>query len=1368
MNWKHWNRRGNAFRHAVSHVLLWTSFSLMVISPQVSLGQESTAFQPYKIRHGEAAMIAKRVEAVLQPGSEVLPDPANNRILVRATQGELAQVQQVIQTLDQPSISQSTTQLSEAADTVMRSYPVRSEQLEQIGNQLRQRFANDADTKIGIDSRNSRILVQGTAQVQDQVMGLLAPNRQNRPAPRSTSTTNRAPRRSSAPRPLSGQQGSDSVRLKQISWQQLVSAFQGMTPNKLTLRQDDQSNSLLLALPSKQGQTNMQINPDTNSVTLDGPVELVQSWTKAAQVLDQMGTEGNLRPRMVPIENVSPETISRAVYVLQNALNQQQAETDVRWSGDLLGIKAPDEGRTNTGFTAIQSADGSNQLAFQNQPPNGTTPDAANPANADNAPGQEPIGVEGGMTGPVSIEYVEGMDALIIKGRPQDVERIMGIVEQLEAIAEETQPDIQIVPLQHVNSTSMAELVTQLNSSALEVRQGPVNITALVKPNALLLIGRPEGVKSTIDLITRLDQPVAPESQFNTFRLKHMPATTAQQTVQTFFEERGGLGPRIQVEADFRTNSLIVYASPRDMAEVGYLLEKIDVDESEAVSEVRVFKLQNALAEEVAPVLQNTLQSQGGDTTGAQGGGAGQGAAPGAAPAGNAAGNAAGGQAGSRSAMLRMAVIDAAGKRLLKSGILTDVRVSADTRANSLVVTAPPESMDLIAALVKQLDQLPTAESAIKVFTIVNGDASTLVTMLNQLFGQATATGGVQGQQPNFQTAGGADGSLVPMRFTMDIRTNSIIATGSNADLAVVEAILLRLDQDDVSNRIQRVYRLLNAPAQDVATAINSYLQNERVVRQSLQGAISSVEVIEREVIVVAETVSNSLIISSTPRYFQQVAEIIAELDARPPMVMVQVVIAQVDLNNVEELGVELGIQDSLLFDRSVVTGGVADPGFNFNNQALGNALTNPAGLVNGDNVAGQALSNFAVGRSGDLGYGGLVLSASNESVSVLIRALQETRRLDVLSRPQIMTLNNQPAYILVGQRVPRITSSQIVQAGTINNTDLENVGLSLGVTPRISPDGLVVMEIDAEKSELAPESQGIPISINANGDVIRSPIINATAAQTTVSARSGQTIVLGGLITKTRSLTDRRVPFLGDLPLLGPLFRYDNTTERRTELLIIMTPYIVQKPEDAEWLNQIESQRMSWCLADVADIHGPGHHGLTSKCGSDAYLETEVVYPDRSPGAMPMEYEIDNSGSVGSGLYEVMPQFEPGETAPEPTFIGPQASIGRGTSGTSEPSEKSPRLFGWKSIKNLKLKLGKDKKDEPAEDTLLDTEVADYRTRGDQSSDRVTAASYSRVRGADDQVMSSGYLRQTEVNHVKRRPEYSDPWNTTPGTSRR
>jgi general secretion pathway protein D len=174
------------------------------------------------------------------------------------------------------------------------------------------------------------------------------------------------------------------------------------------------------------------------------------------------------------------------------------------------------------------------------------------------------------------------------------------------------------------------------------------------------------------------------------------------------------------------------------------------------------------------------------------------------------------------------------------------------------------------------------------------------------------------------------------------------------------------------------------------------------------------------------------------------------------------------------------------------------------------------------------------------------------------------------------------------------------------------DVGVLLGVTPRISPgDGLVVMEIDASRSEVGPEEQGTPVAVS-EGQIIRSPRIERTYAQTTVSAMSGQTVVLGGLIAKSKEELHRKVPLLGDIPLLGRLFRYDSISCTRTELMIIMTPHIVRNEADADAIKQTEAARMSWCLSDVVSIHGDG--GLRGRRDDWTDAETQVVYPDMKP----------------------------------------------------------------------------------------------------------------------------------------------------------
>jgi len=184
------------------------------------------------------------------------------------------------------------------------------------------------------------------------------------------------------------------------------------------------------------------------------------------------------------------------------------------------------------------------------------------------------------------------------------------------------------------------------------------------------------------------------------------------------------------------------------------------------------------------------------------------------------------------------------------------------------------------------------------------------------------------------------------------------------------------------------------------------------------------------------------------------------------------------------------------------------------------------------------------------------------------------------------------------------------------NNVQDVQTGLILRIQPLINDDGVIVMDIDAERSALGSDLAGTVIGTDQNGNPIRSPPINRTTAQTTISAKSGQTVVFAGLMTSTKSTTERKVPYIGDVPVLGNLFRFDSNTTQRTELLIIMTPHIIADDEDYEAIKMMESQRMTWCLGDVASLHG--EVGLMSNGCLFCQNEVPVFYPDLDPFGVP------------------------------------------------------------------------------------------------------------------------------------------------------
>ena len=864
--------------------------------------------------------------------------------------------------------------------------------------------------------------------------------------------------------------------------------------------------------------------------------------------------------------------------------------------------------------------------------PNPAPSDPSQPIQTPSLPLQQFEGVQ--------VEMLPEIDAIILRGRDQQLNDLAEIIKQLDEASRLIQPEIEVIPLEHINSDSVAKLILETQEKLVGTRQGRVTVKAIVKPNALLVIGWGEAIKAARELVMKLDQPVEPNSQFAVFQLQHADASELQTQLKGFFTSRQGLGPVIQSMVDDRTNAVVVNASPRDVQEIRLLIEKLDVPRGSSMQQARVFQIRNGLAADIAEALTKALTAP---TTG-------------------------------KSSSVQL--LDQEGRPLVTSGILGTSQITVNDRSNTIIAKSSPENLPLIEKLIEQLDT-PGQVAKIKIFPVKNGDAGALVETLRALLPtQAPGTPGTS------QLSSAPDESaLLPLRFTVDARGNNIMVVGSDGDLKIVEALIVRLDESDTMQRKSTVYQLKNSPAVDVALAINEFLRSKRVVENASPGSNNPFEQLEKEVVVVPEPVQNKLILSATPRYYDEISRLIEQLDEQPPQVMIQVLIAEITLGDTDEFGAEVGLQNSVLFDRSllgtlltrtntvttstpagVVTSTAQEivaasntPGFNFNsNDPLGNSGSSKA-LSSSGQVGSQGISNFSVGRTNeDLGFGGLVLSASSENVSFLLRALQDSRRLEVLSRPQVLTLDNQQAFIQVGQRVPRIVSSIINQNGAQNNVALENVGLIIGVTPRISPEGNVVMEIDAEKSKLGPESEGIPVSISAGGSVIRSPRVDTITAQATVSAADGETIILGGLIARSTRTEHRQVPWLGDIPVLKYLFSYDFKQLQRTELVIIMTPHVVRSQGDMERLKQAEFARMSWCEADVFDIHGDVYPSTNMTSEMMDRDDWEVVYPDVDPRGRP---EPISESSRETHLNAPSPNNRSprnSESVPPPTKLAP------------------------------------------------------------------------------------------------------------------
>jgi general secretion pathway protein D len=1145
-------------------------------APATAWAQSSTVTeQHYPLQHRPLSEALQLIEPLLAdyPDCQLGIDSSQQRLRLRGPQWAHDIVQQTLDAFDRPVPQTSSTPRQ------LVIYPTGgANPLQQAQQRLREQFA-PGQVAISADQQSGWLYVRATPDQHRAIQQWLPP--QSDRSPRPNSPPNTAANQLPASRAAADEQAIERrfVPVPPGQSQVLRQRLMQLIGDRLSVSSRDPQQMRLET--ASGGLTIRWDGPAGGEMLVEGPRHLVAQWTRLIDSLSRSGLEGDGQRQQVLI--LQRQAQPRLQQILDAPAvgrpGPRPNDTEARRSGSRLPVQP-------VLFSRVQEG------SLSGQPPADAGLDDAGLGDA----GRRPPQFEG-----IEIEMLPDLDAIILRGRDAELDELADIIRQLEEISRQTRPEIELLYLRHTGSQRLAELITQTQTDYIGLRQGRATIRPLAKPNALLLIGWGEAVEAIKELVEKLDQPVAPETQFAVIRLQHAVATTVQQTLQGFFANRGDLGPLIQSSADTRTNSIIVHAAPRDMQEVRRLIEQIDVPNTGRVQRAKVIPIVNALAADVAATLTQTIT----------------GAAPGQA-----------------AASIELLIGSETDPELI-SGILENTQITVNARNNSLIVSTPPKNLPLIEALIEQLDQ-PGETAKIKIFPIEYGDATSLVETLQALIPSQIGS-------PTSLQLGSAPGesSLAPLRFTVDARSNSIIATGSDGDLRIVEALVFRLDESDTLQRRNTVYQLKNSPAVDVALAINEFLLNQRLVEQAGPGTVNPFQRLEKEVVVVPEPVANKLILSATNRYYNEILDLIERLDEQPAQVMIQVLIAEVTLSDAEEFGVELGIQDSVLFDRSLLgdlvtvtqsqqtstpSGIVTDtsdliiaadnqPGFNFNNLLpLGNSGSNKA-LENARRVGGQGLSNFDVGRgNAELGFGGLVLSASSANLSILLRALQESRRMEVLSRPQILTLDNQPAFIQVGQRYARVTGASVGINGQQTSVEEDNVGLIVGVTPRINPEGNVVIEIDAEKSELGPESEGIPVAVSLDGTPIRSPRVDTATAQATVSAASGETIVLGGLITRSRRTINRKVPLLGDLPVLKHLFRYDFESNRRTELLIILTPHVIRSMEDAERLKQTEIARMNWCAADVYKIHGDLTSAPQLGTGLTDQGDWEVIYPAVDP----------------------------------------------------------------------------------------------------------------------------------------------------------
>lgn len=465
---------------------------------------------------------------------------------------------------------------------------------------------------------------------------------------------------------------------------------------------------------------------------------------------------------------------------------------------------------------------------------------------------------------------------------------------------------------------------------------------------------------------------------------------------------------------------------------------------------------------------------------------------------------------------------------LIKPLLATDSYMAIYPKTNSVLITDVSSNIHHIAKIIQTLDVTGSKEQ-VTVIRLNYASAQAISEQITRIMQES--------KDSSLQTGRSRSTSQIKtgIRILPDVRTNSLIVVANAQDTEAIRRLAEQLDVERPigANNIHVVY-LKNARATETADSLTEALTNLRIT-DVLEAA--------QNVNVAADEGTNALIITASTQDYEVIAEIIEKLDIVREQVLVEMLIMEVSEEGLTEIGVDWATVDE------AVSGSVRFFG-----------ATNFGPRV-----------DFASGNLEGLAVGAWKKSSSGTTIGSMLTALEKQTGVDILSTPHIVTSNHNKAKIIVGENIPYVVESRITETDPITPTvidtfEYKDVGISLEITPHISQGGLVRLEIDSEFTKLI---QGV------TGTSVNTPTTAKRQAQTVVSMNSGSTVVIGGLIRDDKTTVEKKIPLLGDIPLLGGLFRYHKDQIQKTNLLIFITPYVLTDQQDLEKITEKKRDEM-------------------------------------------------------------------------------------------------------------------------------------------------------------------------------------------------
>ncbi len=455
---------------------------------------------------------------------------------------------------------------------------------------------------------------------------------------------------------------------------------------------------------------------------------------------------------------------------------------------------------------------------------------------------------------------------------------------------------------------------------------------------------------------------------------------------------------------------------------------------------------------------------------------------------------------------------------IIKPTLSAGAQLSVYSRTNTIIITDTSANIYHVACMLKQLD-IPGAKKQMSVIPLKYASAQLLSKQITDIMTKGANSPG----RTSIMPVSKSDGPDVKVQA--EPRTNSLIVVANQHNTQVIEKLVNRLDIERPMGAYNvHVVYLKNAEAKSTAASLSKALANRPV-----NGNANS----QLPIRVTPDEGTNSLIIQASAQDFKLIDQIIQKLDVERQNVLVELLIMEISEDKLKEIGVDWASMDQA----------VANSVRAFGNTNFGVRL--------------DAVNN----QPGGLRIGAFKQVGGKVKIGTILSALEKVSGVNILSTPHLLTCNHSPAEIVVGDNIPYVTQSRITETDpstptVIKTIDYKDVGVSMKITPHISQGGMVRLSIDSEFTQLIEGVTGLSAD---------TPTTAKRQIKTEISMDSGSTVVIGGLIRDSKNKITKKVPLLGDIPLLGGLFKYTKERREKTNLLLFITPYVLQNQSDLQ-----------------------------------------------------------------------------------------------------------------------------------------------------------------------------------------------------------